>query len=236
MDSPLHGTPSPLGPGHSTTSAFFATVLTLALIVTWEATGLDLPMERLFGDRSGFALRDHWLFSTVLYELGRWGAWGAVTALSLGVWWPWGALRTLSTSRRVQLALTCLVSVALVAAIKSTSATSCPWDLQEFGGYAHLISHWDWWTEDGGRGQCFPAGHASSGFAFIGGWFAFSPFPRRALGWLVASVAAGLVFGVAQQIRGAHFMSHTLWTGWLCWVVAWVIDLVWPLVGPKGLA
>ena len=35
---------------------------------------------------------------------------------------------------------------------------------------------------------------------------------------------AGLVFGLAQQIRGAHYMSHTLWTAWLCWTVAAVAD------------
>ena len=31
--------------------------------------------------------------------------------------------------------------------------------------------------------------------------------------------------GLAQQMRGAHFMSHTLWTGWLCWTAGWLFDL-----------
>ena len=31
--------------------------------------------------------------------------------------------------------------------------------------------------------------------------------------------------GLAQQMRGAHFMSHTLWTGWLCWTTGWLVDL-----------
>ena len=42
---------------------------------------------------------------------------------------------------------------------------------------------------------------------------------------LAAAVLAGLVLGGAQQVRGAHFMSHTLWTGWLCWTVGWLCDL-----------
>jgi membrane-associated PAP2 superfamily phosphatase len=25
-------------------------------------------------------------------------------------------------------------------------------------------------------------------------------------------------------LRGAHFMSHTFWTGWLCWTIAWLVD------------
>ena len=35
---------------------------------------------------------------------------------------------------------------------------------------------------------------------------------------------AGLVLGLGQQWRGAHFTSHTLWTAWLCWGVAFGLD------------
>ena len=210
------------------------TLAALALIVLWEASGLDLPTEQLFGDTSGFALRDHWLFSATLHEWGRRASWGLAMALSIGVWWPWGVLRRLTTSRRLQLAVTGLVAAGAIAMIKSTSATSCPWDLHEFGGLAQYASHWNWWAQDGGSGRCFPAGHASSGFAFLGGWFVFREHPRIARRWLCASIAAGFVFGIAQQVRGAHFMSHTLWTAWLCWMMAWAIDLAWFRIAPNA--
>jgi membrane-associated PAP2 superfamily phosphatase len=42
--------------------------------------------------------------------------------------------------------------------------------------------------------------------------------------WLLLALAAGLVLGLSQQWRGAHFMSHTLWSGWLCWCLAWALD------------
>jgi membrane-associated PAP2 superfamily phosphatase len=29
----------------------------------------------------------------------------------------------------------------------------------------------------------------------------------------------GLLFGLVQTLRGAHYPSHTLWTGWICWAV-----------------
>jgi membrane-associated PAP2 superfamily phosphatase len=44
--------------------------------------------------------------------------------------------------------------------------------------------------------------------------------------WLIAAVVCGLVLGLAQQWRGAHYMSHTLWTAWVCWSVALAIDVV----------
>ena len=36
---------------------------------------------------------------------------------------------------------------------------------------------------------------------------------------------AGLLLGLAQQVRGAHYMSHTLWTAWFCWATAAGLDL-----------
>ena len=49
-----------------------------------------------------------------------------------------------------------------------------------------------------------------------------SPFAARA--WLGCALVAGLLLGLAQQQRGAHYMSHTLWTAWLCWTTGFVAD------------
>ncbi|MGP1692880.1 MAG: phosphatase PAP2 family protein, partial [Giesbergeria sp.] len=81
-------------------------------------------------------------------------------------------------------------------------------------------------TVDGGSGKCFPAGHASAGFAFVGGYFALRRSRARAAWiWLGSVLVAGFALGFSQQMRGAHFQSHTLWTGWLCWTTAWLIDM-----------
>jgi membrane-associated PAP2 superfamily phosphatase len=117
--------------------------------------------------------------------------------------------------------------VAAVALLKSANPAACPWSLTAYGGLVDPVSHWLWWaTPVGGRGGCFPAGHASAGFAFVGGWFVFRPVaPVLARRWLLAALAAGLLLGLGQQWRGAHFMSHTLWSGWLCWCLAWALDV-----------
>jgi len=126
-----------------------------------------------------------------------------------------------------------LLASGVVALVKQFSPTSCPWALELFGGQARHVSHWLGWLSglglgdgaDGGPGRCFPAGHASIGFAFIGGWFALRPYaPRLATLWLAVSVLVGVTLGLAQQLRGAHFMSHTLWTAWLCWAVGFAVD------------
>ena len=49
--------------------------------------------------------------------------------------------------------------------------------------------------------------------------------PAVSRAWLRAALATGLLFGLAQQLRGAHFMSHTLWSAWVCWMMAWTLYL-----------
>jgi membrane-associated PAP2 superfamily phosphatase len=65
---------------------------------------------------------------------------------------------------------------------------------------------------------CFPAGHASAGYAWISSYF-FGLYYQSRWRWvgLGASMIAGAVFGFVQQIRGAHFISHDIWTLAICW-------------------
>jgi len=203
-----------------TVTAFFG-------LVAWDAWGQDRALAHVFGSATGFPLRDHWFFVQVMHEGPRRLAWLIVLALVVFIWRPVGFLRHAHQSERVQLALTTLLSLAVVTGLKYASTTSCPWDLAEFGGVARYASHWALGTLDGGGGKCFPAGHASAGFAFVGGYFALRHHqPRAARIWLACALIAGLTLGGAQQVRGAHFLSHTLWTGWLCWTTGWICDMV----------
>jgi membrane-associated PAP2 superfamily phosphatase len=200
-------------------------LLTLALLLLWDATGLDLALARMVGTPMGFPWRGNWFLVQVMHEGARSLSWLIVLALFAGIRWPVGILRRLRMRERAQLALTVLTSVLAVSLVKTTSHTSCPWDLQLFGGVARYVSHWSWGVQDGGPGGCFPAGHASAAFAYAGGWFAWRrAAPTVARGWLIGALAAGLLLGLVQQLRGAHYMSHTLWTAWICWTVGFAID------------
>ncbi|MBX9936787.1 phosphatase PAP2 family protein [Giesbergeria anulus] len=203
------------------------TLTALLCLLLWDAAGQDLWLAQAFGSSNGFALRDHWLFLQVMHEGARRLAWLVLLALTIGIWWPFGVLRSLHSRQRVQLVISALAGLVVINVLKYGSTSSCPWDLQEFGGVARYVSHWALGVLDGGSGRCFPAGHASAGFAFVGGFFALRHSqPLAARWWLLAAISAGLALGLAQQVRGAHFMSHTLWTGWLCWCAAWLCDLV----------
>jgi len=208
--------------------AGWITASLLAIALAWDASGLDLPFARLAGGAGGFAWRDSWLLASVAHEGGRLLAWLLALALCLGVWWPWGPLALVEQRNRLLLATSTLLGALAVSLLKAGSHTSCPWELADFGGLARYASHWGL-ARDGGGGHCFPAGHAASGFTFVGGYFAFrASHPRIARRWLAAALAAGTLLGLAQQWRGAHFLSHTLWSAVVCWGVACLLQVAWP--------
>ncbi len=196
--------------------------LALLGLVGWEASGLDLPLEHLWGNVNGFFWRDHWLTSGLLHDGARALAWIILGAMILSLKWPKTFARDLSRRERLWLITTTLVCVAFIPLLKQASLTSCPWALAEFGGgVARYVPHWLPGQSDGGPGGCFPSGHASTAFAFLGGWFVLrgkSPGAGRA--WLLVTVLSGFVLGWTQMVRGAHYLSHSLWTAWLCWVIS----------------
>ena len=204
-------------------------VLAGLALLAWDASGADLAVTRLFGTAEGFALRDSVWTATLLHNGGRLAAWALLLALVAA------ALRapphpTAAVPGRAQrwcwlgVMLMCVLAVPL---LKRVSVTSCPWDLAEFGGTARYVSHWAFGQLDGGPGHCFPSGHAVAAFAFFGLYFQWRGHDeRRARRWLAAVLGAGLLFGAAQLVRGAHHLSHTLWSAWLCWVLCCGADVV----------
>jgi len=207
--------------------AWIALVALLGLGL-WEASGLDMTLTRWIATPSGFPWRRSFLASHVLHDGGRALGW-ALMALLL-----WDAVRPFvagpSRAERARAIGVVLADLLLVPALKRFSATSCPWDLAAFGGRAAYVPHWLLGVSDGGPGHCFPSGHAVAAFAFFGVYFLWRHHrPQGALALLAAVLGLGLVFGWAQWVRGAHFISHTLWSAWLCWVIAALAARVWPV-------
>ena len=79
---------------------------------------------------------------------------------------------------------------------------------------------WNFNTTDG---HCFPGGHASTGFALITGYFVyFETDSKRAHFFLISGLILGFSMGWAQMMRGAHFVSHNLWTAWFVWLINFI--------------
>jgi membrane-associated PAP2 superfamily phosphatase len=209
-----------------------ATLALLAALLWWEGSGLDLLLASWYGSGTGFGLRSHWFFQRALHHGGR-----VFSGIALGAcaWWAWrGRAQVMSRGLRAAWLVVVLLCLVAVPALKQVSRTSCPWDLQAFGGVAEYVPHWLLGVVDGGPGHCFPSGHAVAAFAFLPLYFQWRPtHPRTARALLALTLAAGAVFGWAQLVRGAHFPSHTLWSAWLCWTLGAIAARV---LGPRAVA
>ena len=208
------------------------TALGLLALLGWDASQADMALMRLFGNHSGFAWRDAWLTRDVLHQGGRMLAWAVLGLLVVDVVRP--LVAGPSRRQRGWGVVLVLIGLVLVPGLKRLSLTSCPWDLVDFGGLARHVSHWQFGVADGGPGHCFPSGHAVAAFAFFGVYFAWRDHRPALARWALGLVMLfGLAFGLAQMARGAHFASHTLWSGWLCWSVGMGASLLAGVLAEK---
>lgn len=114
-----------------------------------------------------------------------------------------------------------LVTVALVGGLKSITNVPCPKDLSHFGGDYPYVTflHRNPIADHMDRVRCFPAGHASGGFALVSLFFLFRRRRNRWIGFGVG-MALGWTLGLYKMLIGDHFLSHTLASMCLAWLVS----------------
>lgn len=198
----------------------------IALLAT--LTDLDLLLADAFFDAriQAFPWRHAWLaehFSHVLLKRVLIGL--AVTVIGMAMWdlvrpRPW------SHMRRVQVrivATSAALTPLIISALKQVSSSHCPWDIDRYGGTAPYIRLLDALPAGVEAGHCMPGGHASSALWLISAAVFFLPArPRLAVTTFALMLGLGIAVGWLQQMRGAHFFTHTLWSAWIACTVLFV--------------
>jgi membrane-associated PAP2 superfamily phosphatase len=194
-------------------------IVVAALLAT---TDIDLQIsDTWFFDAAarGFPARNAWWSRDLLHHAGR----DVVRLVALGALLTLGA-SFVGTRRRhwrrpaAYVVTSMLVAVALVGALKTLTNVDCPWDLARYGGtrpFVHLFADR---PDELPRAACFPGAHSSSGFALVAFYFLLRG--RRPVAARIALAGALFIWGAfsfAQQARGAHFLSHDLWSAFLVW-------------------
>ena len=127
-----------------------------------------------------------------------------------------------------RLLMSLALSLAGVAILKHSVPMDCPWDLQPFGGDQTFIGLFSSWPANRAPNACFPAGHASIGYAWLGLYFfCLQLYPLLARPALIFSLLLGISLGLVQQLRGAHFISHDIASAAWCWSMA-CLCAYWP--------
>lgn len=130
----------------------------------------------------------------------------------------------LSPQKRAGLTLVILsmmAAPATVSLLKWTTDIACPRALIPFGGllpYDDLITHLTSAAAYPELQRCFPAGHASGGFALLSLVFLFDT-QRGRLQAISFALALGWTMGFYKMAIGDHFFSHTIVSMLVDWLV-----------------
>jgi len=199
----------------------FAVVGLFALVLTLVVFGFndaDLVVQNLFFD----AATSSWMVSKqaplerlVFYTGPKaliicFGI-ACVVALIASPRWPWAARR-----RRALLivVLSLIIVPSLVGGLKTATNVACPANLETYGGTLPHVPLFDAYPPDDRpekTQRCFPAGHASGGFALLSLVVLFTERRRQyqAAGF---AILVGTIMGVYKMAIGDHFLSHVLVT------------------------
>lgn len=221
--SPSYALPLP----HRGTSRLLLASLPLLLLAWWGARRIDLHWAGwLFQWEGGaWALKRSVLLEGVLHRGGRLLSQVAWTCVLVATLWRWRSSSAPWTRPAARLLLAVFASVACVAALKTLTHMDCPWDLAGLGGQRPFIDLFEARPAALGPASCFPAAHAAGGFAWVALYFFFAQVaPRWRHAGLGIGLLAGMVFGLAQQLRGAHFLSHDIASLAVCWGVACAVE------------
>lgn len=121
----------------------------------------------------------------------------------------------------LMLLLSIIFVPAIVAGAKQVTNQYCPKHIVRYGGIVPHVGVFESYPDgfvQAKKGKCFPAGHATSGFAFMGLFFCVASRRKRLAG-LAFGICAGWMTGTYQMLRGEHFLSHTLVSMIASWIV-----------------
>ncbi|MBC7713660.1 MAG: phosphatase PAP2 family protein [Rhizobacter sp.] len=121
-----------------------------------------------------------------------------------------------------------VLTIVCVFFLKRWSTLPCPWDVVAFGGDRAPSALWQMFSSNLPNGKCFPAGHSSGGYGFLSVYFGYTfIYGNRNLKTLIPGLVIGITFGITQQMRGAHFLSHDLTTILISIFSSWVTSLAY---------
>ncbi len=114
---------------------------------------------------------------------------------------------------------------AILATLKKVTNMPCPKNEIHYGGKMVRTAVWESYPEkykNMKRIACWPAGHASGGFALLSLFFLFKSRKNKII-VLITALIIGWSMGIYKMAIGDHFLSHTLITMILAWLIILII-------------
>ena len=201
-------------------SFFIAINLALILLALWffQVSDVDLKIQNYFYNfttQTWLVDRNAPFKKLLFYQLPKILLGGLIVAVLIACLIGFLKKKNKFYNYRHQLLLT-LIGLSLIPLIagnvKKFTNIYCPNQLTNFDGTKPYVKIFDSYEQDfvqEKKGQCFPAGHAVTGFALYILVFVFLNKKLKYLSFFTATIL-GWVLGFYQILKGAHFLSDTL--------------------------
>ena len=114
---------------------------------------------------------------------------------------------------------------SVVGTLKAVTNTPCPNNINYFEGEYPNLKVFDLYPKDfvqKSKIKCWPAGHASGGFALLSLFFLFKTSKNRKKS-IIFALLVGWSMGLYKMFVGDHFLSHTIITMVLSWLIILLI-------------
>lgn len=203
-----------------------AIVLTIALF-NW--IDIDLWLQDFFYNtelKQWLLGHDQKLVKLILYDGIKRVYIIAVLALGLMVW----LYRKRPMVKNYQpglniVLLSCLAVPLIVGGLKTFTNVPCPRDITHYNGsqpYVTILKSYPDNFIQTSRQLCFPAAHASGGFALMSLFFLFKRKRNKVIA-LATTFSLGWATGLYKMLIGDHFLSHTIVSMLLAWLIILLI-------------
>jgi membrane-associated PAP2 superfamily phosphatase len=200
----------------------------MVILALFEPSGLDLSLaDMMYQPGIGFIGAKSFFLEDILHDRAK----QAVIAITLIVFLIWLASfifpekTKIERKRFLYIVISMVIASSVITPLKKLTEVQCPWSLDRYGGveiYSAVMDKRAAPVEK--AGQCWPGGHASSGFILFALFFALRDIrPRAARIALVLTIVLGCIFSVGRMLQGAHFLSHNIWTALIDWMICAIL-------------
>lgn len=116
-----------------------------------------------------------------------------------------------------------------VGSLKAVTNMPCPKNIQHFNGKYPDVSVFECYPQEfkeknpDCKIKCWPAGHASGGFALLSLFFLFKSQKNQKRAVIIA-LSVGFSMGIYKMLIGDHFFSHTIITMLIAWLIILLIE------------
>lgn len=204
------------------------TLLLMAVIILFEWSNWDIVLQEYFYDfqsKSWLLDKNEPILKFILYS----GLKKLLIAFAITILFVLLFFRKYEAVKEYKKGLWTVVLSAIfvplfIASLKYISNTPCPCDIEHFNGNYPNVKVFDGYPssfKQESKIKCWPAGHASAGFALLAFYFVFKDKVNKKRS-LYGALLIGWSMGIYKMLIGHHFLSHTIITI----IIAWLIILI----------